>query len=111
MFNTNIQIVDMKVQNQNLQKQFRLRKLQARNRQLFTKFNSKIQTSMIDAADSSITKLPDVSSINNNILFSTNITTTIASITINADDIIMTTSSIIFKNKSIKSEMMRVYKN
>ena len=42
MFNTNIQIVDMKVQNQNLQKQFRLRKLQTKNRQLFAKFNLKI---------------------------------------------------------------------
>ena len=66
---------------------------------------------MIETANSSITKLFDVSSINNNILFSTNITITIISITINADGAAMTISSIIFKNKLIKSEMMRVYKN
>ena len=66
---------------------------------------------MIDAANSSITKLFDVLSINNNILFSTNITTTIVLITTDANDVAMTISSIIFKNKSIKSEMMRVYKD
>ena len=66
---------------------------------------------MIDAAGSSITRLPDVSSIDNNILSSTGITTTIASVTTGADDVAMTTSSIIFKNKSIKSKMMRVYKD
>ena len=111
MFDTNIQIVDMKVQNQNLQKQLRLRKLQTKNWQLFAKLNLKIQISMIDAADSSITKLFNVSLIDNNILSSTNITTTIVSITTNAGDVAITTSSIIFKNKSIKSKMMRVYKN
>ena len=66
---------------------------------------------MIDAADSSITKLFNVSSIDNNILSSTNITTTIVLITTNADGVAMTISSIIFKSKSIKSEMMRVYKD
>ena len=66
---------------------------------------------MIDAANSSITKLFDVSSIDNNILSSTDITTTTVLITTNANNIIMTISSIIFKNKSIKSEMMRVYKD
>ena len=66
---------------------------------------------MIDAANSSITKLFDVSSINNNILFSINITTMIVLITISANDAAMTTSSIIFKNKLIKSKIMRVYKN
>ena len=66
---------------------------------------------MINAADSLITKLFNVSSINNNILFSTNITTTTVSVTTNANDVAMTISSIIFKNKSIKSEMMRVYKD
>ena len=66
---------------------------------------------MIDATNSSIMKLFDVLSIDNNILFSTNITTTTASITINAENVAMTTSSIIFKNKSIKLKMMRVYKN
>ena len=107
----NTQIVDIKVQNQNLQKQLRLRKLQAKNRQLLAELNSEIQILMIDAANSSITKLPDVSSTDNNILSSTDITTTIVSVTTNADDAAMTTSSIIFKSKSIKSKMMRVYKN
>ena len=66
---------------------------------------------MINAADSSITKLPDVSSTDNNILSSTDITTITVSITTNANDVAMTTSPIIFKSKSIKSKMMRVYKN
>ena len=66
---------------------------------------------MIDAVNSLITKLSDVSSINNNILFLINIMITIVLITTNADDFAMTTSSIIFKNKSIKSKIMRVYKN
>ena len=66
---------------------------------------------MINATGSSIMRLFNMSSTDNNILFSTNITTTIVSITTNADDVAMTTSSIIFKNKLIKSEMMRVYKN
>ena len=66
---------------------------------------------MIDTANLSITKLCDVSLINNNIFFSTNITTTTVLITTNINDVVMTTSSIIFKNKLIKSKMMRVYKN
>ena len=66
---------------------------------------------MIDAAGSLIAKLFDVLSIDNNILFSTDITTMIILITIDASDVAMTISSIIFKNKSIKSKMMRVYKN
>ena len=52
-----------------------------------------------------------MSSINNNILFSTNITTMIVSITTDADDVAMTISSIIFKSKLIKLKMMRVYKD
>ena len=78
---------------------------------MFAEFNLKVQISMIDAANSSITRLSDVSSINNNILFSTNITTTIILIMTDADDVAMTISLIIFKNKSIKSEMMRAYKD
>ena len=78
---------------------------------MFAKFNSKIQTSMINAVNSSIMKLFDVSLNDNNILFLINITTATASITTNANDVAMTISSIIFKNKSIKSEMMRVYKD
>ena len=78
---------------------------------MFAKFNSEIQTLMIDAANSSIIKLFNVSLINNNILSSTNIMITIVLITTDADDVAMTTSLIIFKSKSIKSEIMRVYKN
>ena len=66
---------------------------------------------MIETASSSITKLFNMSSIDNNILFSTNITITIVSITINADDVAIIISSIIFKSKLIKSEMMRAYKD
>ena len=57
---------------------------------------------MIDATNLSIAKLFDVSLINNNISFSTNIMITIVSITTNADDVAITTTSIIFKNKSMK---------
>ena len=78
---------------------------------MLAKFNSKVQTSMIDAANSSITKLFNVSSIDNNILLSTDIMITIVSITTNVSDVVMTTLSIILKNKSIKSKMMRVYKD
>ena len=66
---------------------------------------------MIETTNLSITKLFDVSLINNNILFSTNITTTIVLITTDVNDVAMIISLIIFKNKSIKSKMMRVYKN
>ena len=66
---------------------------------------------MIETTNSLITKLLDVSSIDNNVLFSTDITTTTVSITTDANDVAMTISSIIFKNKLIKSEMMRVYKD
>ena len=52
-----------------------------------------------------------MSSIDNNILPSTNITTTIVSITTNADDVAITILLIIFKNKLIKLKMMRVYKD
>ena len=78
---------------------------------MLAEFNSEIQTSMIDVTNSSITKLSDVSSIDNNILFSTNITTTIVSIMIDANGVAMTISSIIFKSKLIKSKMMRAYKD
>ena len=63
---------------------------------------------MIDATNSSITKLFNVLSIDNNILLSINIMTTIILIMINANNVAMTTSSIIFKNKLIKLKMMRV---
>ena len=78
---------------------------------MLAEFNSEVQTLMIDATNSSITRLFNVSLIDNNILFSTDITTTTASIITDANDAAMTISSIISKSKLIKSEMMRVYKN
>ena len=66
---------------------------------------------MIETADSLITKLFNMLSINNNILSSTNIMTIIVSIMTNANDVMMTISSIIFKSKLIKLKMMRVYKD
>ena len=78
---------------------------------MFAKFNSEVQTLMIDATNLLIMKLFDVSSINNNILFSINIMTIIVLITTDADNFAITISSIIFKNKSIKSKIMRVYKD
>ena len=66
---------------------------------------------MTDAVNSSIIKLFDVSLINNNILFSTDITTTIVLIMTDANGAVMTISSTIFKSKLIKSEIMRVYKD
>ena len=78
---------------------------------MLAELNSEVQTSMIDATNSSIMKLFNVSSIDNNILSSTNIMITIVLITINANDVAMTTLSTIFKIKSIKLKMMRVYKS
>ena len=66
---------------------------------------------MIDAANSSIIKLFNISSIDNNFLFSTNITITIILIIINADDVAIIISLIILKDKLIKLKMMRVYKD
>ena len=66
---------------------------------------------MIDAINSSIIKLFNVLSIDNNILFSINITIIIVLIIINANDVAITISLINFKNKSIKSKIMRVYKD
>ena len=101
----------MKTQNQNFQKQLRLRKLQTRNQQLLAELNSKAQTSAIDAANSSITKKSDVQLTDFNSLFQTSTATVIVSFTTNVDDTFMTTLSIIFKNKSIKSDKMRLYKD
>ena len=78
---------------------------------MFIKFNLRIQTLVIDATNLLITKLFNVSSINNNILFLINIITTIILITTNADDVAMTILSIIFKNKLIELKIMRVYKD
>ena len=111
MLDISTQIVDMKIQNQNLQKQFRLQKLQTRNRQLLAELNSEAQTSAINAANSSITKEFDVQSTDFNFLFQTNTTTVIVSFATNVNDAFMTILSIVFKNKSIKSDKMRFYKD
>ena len=56
-------------------------------------------------------KKSDVQSTDFNSLSQTNTATVIASFTTNVDDAFMTISSIIFKNKSIKSDKMRFYKD
>ena len=66
---------------------------------------------MIDATNSLITKKSDVQSIDFNSLFQTSTTTVIISFAINVDNVFMTILSIIFKNKSIKSDKMRFYKD
>ena len=66
---------------------------------------------MIEITNSSIIKLFNVLSIDNNVLSSTNIMIMIISIMTDASDVAMTISLIIFKNKLIKLKMMRVYKN
>ena len=78
---------------------------------MLTEFNLKAQISTIDAISSSITRKSDVQSIDFNFLFQTNTATVIVSFTINVNDAFMTVLSIIFKNKSIKSDKMRFYKN
>ena len=111
MLDTSTQIVDIKIQNQNLQKQFRLQKLQIRNRQLLVELNSEAQTLMIDATNSLITKKSDVQSTDFNFLSQINTATVIVSFAINVDDAFMTILSIISKDKSIKSDKMRFYKD
>ena len=66
---------------------------------------------MIDATNLSIIKLFNILLINNNVLFSTNIIIMIILIMINANDTAITILSIIFKNKSIKLKIIRVYKD
>ena len=111
MLDTSTQIVDMKTQNQNFQKQLRLRELQTQNRQLLAELNSEAQTSAIDAENSSITKESDVQLIDFNSLSQTSTATVTVSFATNVDDAFMTTLSITFKDKSIKSDKMRLYKD
>ena len=66
---------------------------------------------MIDATNSLIAKEFDVQSTDFNFLFQTDTATIIVSFTINVNDAFMTTLLIIFKNKSIKSNKMRFYKD
>ena len=78
---------------------------------MFVEFNLKAQTLTIDAINSLITKKSDVQSTDFNFLSQTSTATIIASFTTNIDDAFMTILSIIFKNKSIKSDKMRFYKD
>ena len=66
---------------------------------------------MINAANSLITKKSDVQSTDFNFLFQTNTATVIISFTTNNNNVFMIVLSIIFKNKSIKSDKMRLYKD
>ena len=88
-----------------------MRELQTRNRQLLVELNSEVQTSVIDAISLLIAKEFDVQSIDFNFLFQTDTATVIVSFTTNVDDAFMTVLSIISKNKSIKSDKMRLYKD
>ena len=78
---------------------------------MFVEFNSKVQTSAIDATNLLIAKKSDVQSTDFNSLFQTSTATVIVSFATNVDDAFMTILSIIFKNKSIKSDKMRFYKD
>ena len=78
---------------------------------MLTELNLKVQTLTIDAVNSLITKKSDVQLIDFNFLFQTSTATVIVSFTTNVDDAFMTILSIIFKNKSIKSDKMRFYKD
>ena len=78
---------------------------------MLAEFNSEVQTSAIDTASSLITKKSDVQSTDFNFLSQTSTATVIVSFIINVDDAFMTILSIIFKNKSIKSDKMRLYKD
>ena len=66
---------------------------------------------MIDAISSLITKEFNVQSIDFNFLFQTDIATTIILFIISINNAFITTFSIIFKDKSIKSDKMRFYKD
>ena len=78
---------------------------------MLAELNLKVQISVIDIASSLIAKKSDVQSTDFNFLFQINTATVIVSFTINVDDAFMTILSIIFKNKSIKSDKMRFYKD
>ena len=78
---------------------------------MLVKFNSEVQTLIIDVTSSSIIKKFDVQSTDFNFLFQINTATVIVSFTTNVDNTFMTILSIIFKNKLIKSDKMRFYKD
>ena len=66
---------------------------------------------MIDAASSLIMKKLDVQSINFNFLFQTNTIIVIVLFATNVNNALKTTLLIIYKNRSIKLNKMRSYKN
>ena len=66
---------------------------------------------MINAVNSLIMKKSDVQSTDSNFLSQINTATIIVSFAISVDDAFMTVLSIIFKNKSIKSDKIRFYKD
>ena len=78
---------------------------------MFVKLNLKVQTLIIDAANSLITKKSDVQSTDFNFLFQMSTATVIVSFATNVNNAFITTLLIILKNKSIKSDKMRFYKD
>ena len=78
---------------------------------MFVELNLKAQTSIIDAINSLIMKESNVQSINFNFLFQMNTAIIIVSFTTNVDDVFIIILSIIFKDKSIRSDKMRFYKD
>ena len=78
---------------------------------MLAELNSEAQTLIIDATNSLITKKFDVQSTDFNSLSQTDTATVIVLFTININDAFMIILSIIFKNKSIKSDKMRFYKD
>ena len=78
---------------------------------MLAEFNSKAQTLIIDAINSLITRKSDVQSTDFNFLSQMNTAIIIVSFATNVDDAFMTILSIVFKNKSIKSNKMRFYKD
>ena len=78
---------------------------------MLVELNSEAQTLTIDAINSSITKKFNVQLTDFNFLSQTSTATIIALFATNVDDAFMTVLSIIFNNKSIKSDKMRLYKD
>ena len=78
---------------------------------MLAEFNSEVQTSTIDATNLLITRKSDVQSTNFNSLSQINTATVIVSFATNVDDAFITILSIVFKDKSIKSDKMRFYKD
>ena len=78
---------------------------------MLVEFNSEVQTSAIDAANSLIMKKFNVQLIDFNFLFQTSTATVITLFATNVNDAFIIILSIIFKNKSIKSDKMRFYKD